>query len=345
MIYCALICILQRKAMDVNELKRAIQSLGKEERKQLLSDLHIEHYEVGDYVSKALSEKENKTPINCPHCKSNEVTSRGNHKGIKRYQCNTCGRYFSGNYGTALHWIHKKDKWQQYIECMNEQLTIKEAAEKVGISYQTSFVWRHKILSTLKDTEPTMLEGIVEADDTYFCISDKGKRDLKRKPRKRGDANMTLNENKVPVVVATDRRGNAILQVAGKGSLTRKQLVKALEGKFHPDSVLCSDGANAYKGLAKQEKILHVKAASLGRPIAKNKAYNIQTVNQLQMDLKKYIDDFNGVSTKYLQNYLYWFMLTKKKLVISDKIKQWIWITMTYANALELYHKLKSSAI
>ncbi len=330
--------------MNINELKKEIQSLSEEERKRLLSDLNIEHYEKGDYVSKVLDEKENKTPITCPHCHSIEVISRGSHKRVKRYQCKACNRYFSGNYGTALHGIHKKDKWQQYIECMNESLSLKKSAKLVGISYRTSFIWRHKILSTLKEAEPNQLEGIVEADDTYFRYSEKGSRKLKRKPRKRGSGNMTLKRNKVPVVVATDRKGNTVLNVAGRGFVNKKNLRAAISGKFHPEATLCSDGANVYKGLAIHEGIRHVQSAIHGRPLAKNKAYNIQTANHLQKELKEYMSRFNGVSTKYLQNYLYWFMLTKKKLAENDKIKQWIWITITYALAMDMYRQIKLGA-
>ena len=339
-------CILhKKKGMNIDDLKKEIQKLSKTERNKLLSDIHIEHYDKGDFVAKVLDEKDIKTPIHCPHCDSSEIVSRGIHKGVKRYQCKECRRYFNGNYGTALHWIHKKEKWQQYIECMNNQLTLKESAEKVGISYRTSFIWRHKILSTLKDIEPGQLGGIVEADDTYFRFSEKGTRNLKRKPRKRGSGNMTFKKNKVPVVVATDRNGNMLLNVAGRGSLKRQDLRTIMAGKFYPETILCSDGANAYKGLAMQEGIQHVKSARLGRPIAKKKAYNIQTVNQLQKDLKDYLDQFNGVSTKYLQNYLYWFMLAKRKLMSSDKIKQWIWITVTYMSALKLYNQIRIGAL
>jgi len=62
--------------MNINELKKEIQSLTAEERNQLISDLNIEHYDRGDYVTKVQDEKENKTPISCPHCNSSEVISR-----------------------------------------------------------------------------------------------------------------------------------------------------------------------------------------------------------------------------------------------------------------------------
>ena len=45
---------------------------------------------------------------------------------------------------------------------------------------------------------------------------------------------------------------------------------------------------------------------------------------------------FNGVSTKYLQNYMHWFMQSKRKLADNDKIKQWIWFTVTYTSDLKV---------
>jgi hypothetical protein len=37
--------------------------------------------------------------------------------------------------------------------------------------------------------------------------------------------------------------------------------------------------------------------------------YHVQHVNQTAKDLKKWLKDFNGVSTKFLQNYLNWYAL------------------------------------
>lgn len=330
--------------MDITEIKNQVQSLSEEDRKQLLSDLQIEHYEKGDYVAKVQTKKEITTIVKCPYCSSEEFISRGSHKGVKKYQCKKCKKYFNSNTGTALYGIHKKGKWQQYIECMNQGLSLRKSVEKVGISYRTAFIWRHKILSSLREAEPVKLGGIVEADDTYFPNSEKGNRDLKRKPRKRGDARMVDQENKIPVVVATDRKGNTLLRVAGTGTLRRNALRAQMAGKFESDTILCTDGALVYKGLAIQEGIKWIATSHLGRPIAKNKAYNIQAVNQLHGDLKQFMARFNGVSTKYLQNYMNWFMHSKRKVSNSEKIKQWIWFTVTYTSALEKFLEMKAKA-
>jgi len=82
---------------------------------------------------------------------------------------------------------------------------------------------------------------------------------------------MIDQENKVPVVVATDRKGNTVLKVAGTGTLGRTELRSKMAGKFEPKTILCSDGALVYRGLAHQEGIEHVISSDLGRPKQKTK--------------------------------------------------------------------------
>jgi hypothetical protein len=41
--------------------------------------------------------------------------------------------------------------------------------------------------------------------------------------------------------------------------------------------------------------------------------YHIQNVNSYQSRLKRWIDRFNGVATKYLQHYLAWFRYLDSK--------------------------------
>lgn len=56
-------------------------------------------------------------------------------------------------------------------------LPLKQIAAKVGVSHQTAFDWRHKILSgTGGDKE--QFEGITEMDDIWFLYSQKGRKGL-----------------------------------------------------------------------------------------------------------------------------------------------------------------------
>ena len=101
------------------------------------------------------------------------------------YKCKDCTKWFSSTTGTVLWDIKKKDKWQMYLSCMQRNIPIKKAAIEVGICIQTSFNWRHKILSILSVEVPVKLTGRVECDELEMPLSNKGERNLTRKPRRR----------------------------------------------------------------------------------------------------------------------------------------------------------------
>lgn len=79
---------------------------------------------------------------------------------------------------------------------MAEKLSIDESAERCGIAYRTSFLWRHKILDAAsKDSDKEELSGIVEADETFVPVSYKGDKtafgdgSAGRQARRRGGEN------------------------------------------------------------------------------------------------------------------------------------------------------------
>ncbi len=73
-----------------------------------------------------------------------------------------------------------------YQACMQKRVTLHQSAAACGISYRTALLWRHRFLANARTL--TVLEGIVEMDETYFRESCKGSRSLRqrRKARKRG---------------------------------------------------------------------------------------------------------------------------------------------------------------
>ncbi len=60
---------------------------------------------------------------------------------------------------------------------------------------------------------------------------------------------------------------------------------------------------NAYVRFAKSKNIQLIQLKS-GKE--KKGIYNIQRINNYYTELKKFMDKFNGVATKYLNNYLVW---------------------------------------
>ncbi len=82
-------------------------------------------------------------------------------------------------------------------------------AKELEISIQTSFDWRHKILSSLSKFTPETLTDVVECDELELSLSKKGQRGLDRKPRKRGNdfkRNAGSEESTVVQVVTTVER-------------------------------------------------------------------------------------------------------------------------------------------
>lgn len=65
----------------------------------------------------------------------------------------------------------------KYVECFMDRLPLRECARRCGISLDTSFKWRHRLLDGLQKIHNSVkLTGVVEADEVYFSISYKGSR-------------------------------------------------------------------------------------------------------------------------------------------------------------------------
>ena len=76
--------------------------------------------------------------------------------------------------------------------------------------------------------------------------------------------------------------------------------------------ILCRNGHRSYGTFAKENEIIHKKfSASKGQKVT-DKIYHVQNVNNLDMRLRKFMDSFNGVAKKYLQNYMNWFLILEK---------------------------------
>ena len=126
-------------------------------------------------------------------------------------------------------------------------------------------------------------------------------------PKKRG-----ISDEKVAVIVSQDRKGNKHLQVATRGRISCEDLDTVLKDKIAPDSILCSDTHHSYIAVANKNKIVHNTIKASAKELVKEGKYHVQHVNQTGKELKEWLDGFNGVSTKYLQQYLNWFAIKKK---------------------------------
>ncbi len=74
-------------------------------------------------------------------------------------------------------------------------------------------------------------------------------------------------------------------------------------------TVLCTDQYTVYDAFARKKNLLHKKIPSWDRKWTTKKIFHLQHVNNVHSKLMKWIRQFNGVSSKYLPNYLIYFKI------------------------------------
>lgn len=225
-----------------------ISSLSPEQRDQLKACLLAPGSLPPDIIA---------TPSSCPHCQSSEGRPWGSSSGLPRYRCKSCGKTSNPLTGTPMARLRKRSLWQTYAEALTQSLTVRRAAKHCGISKSTAFLWRHRFLSRIADHQAQHESGIVEADETFFLESFKGRRELPRPPRRRGGSakRRGLSAEQIPVLVVRDRSGQ-------HADFPLKKLDAAhVWERLHPlidaDAILGTDSAGVYAHFAKAEGIVH----------------------------------------------------------------------------------------
>jgi transposase-like protein len=288
--------------------KPSIQSLISNLSKLSIEELLILKREVqrqeNNQAIDALWESRNQSVKACPHCSDSKIVKNGMKEGRQRFLCRGCGKTFNALTATPLSRLRYAEKHLQYTESMLEGLSIRKAAKKLGVSIPTAFLWRHRFLINLESVQPEKLNGIVEADETYFRKSYKGQRKgIPRKSYHRGTAASLrgLSHEQVPVLMARERTTKATLtHILPKRNAV--ELAHVLRPVLASDAMVCSDGAKIYKVMGKAHGIT-VRSSKQSR----SGPYHIQNVNAGTSRLKNWIEgNFKGVATKYLPNYLGW---------------------------------------
>lgn len=320
-------------------------------QEKLLELLQVEFEGKSRVVENVRSElREAAVRPSCFHCGHSKIYKRGLRKGIRQFSCAKCKKWFSENSGTVLHGIHHTEKWQEYVRLMQAGGTIKGIAKEMGISIETSFRWRHKILSALGEKEVSKLGDIVECDEMEFIMNNKGE-DLERPARKRSsDANKPSHKpttRKVKVVVAVDRQGAKYARVVEAERINAKHVQKTVGKKLKKGSTLITDKHSAYLKYAKGLKtITHKSIKAEDQKRSTDKEVNIQRVNQTHKQIRDFMRKFNGgVGTKYLQNYLNWYLYQTELKESTGKLRMWVTTVLTSAAGLEFYKQIRSGVV
>ena len=270
---------------------------------------------------KLAEEGAEKPGIACPHCGSIDFVKRGKDSlGKQRYKCCDCGRSFGGSawkiFGTTK---LSRDQWMRFSECHIDRLTLRESAERCGVCLKTAFFMRHRILEVTRKHMPSFQVEAgcgAELDETFFRESfsgnyTKSEFELPRKAfkhagkgyagkkdkhkRKRG-----LNKGQICVLMGINDTGDIFYELAGRGPLTKARAMECLQGKIKAGAIISTDKAGAYRDAKRELELACHNAFDATE-------HKINRINNVHSLLEKFMKDFQGVSSRRLENYLAWF--------------------------------------
>ncbi len=292
----------------------AILALTKEGKREFLDNLYgflnSNRLTALDYQRiKILST----API-CPRCRCEYVTKAGVHNGRQVYKCKNCKYQFRETAKSLVYYSHKYYLLMDYIKCMLEGKSLRACAREVGISLPTSFKWRHKILAAIQGLEGGInFSGITETDELLMEYSEKGRKFKTLEEKEQ--AMKTVHPN-VAVLVMTDREGNLLFKHTGEHRVQNSQLKEELKRRVSENNLICfkpnEEFQEAVKGSPSKKVLV----------IHKTKGLSIYSVNVAEKKITNFLVwmmRFRGVATKYLQNYLMWFVVMNKYL--KDKVE------------------------
>lgn len=270
-------------------------------------------------------EDSRKTHFVCPVNYHHHITKYGYARGhIPRYKCRECGGPpYHGLVGSILY--NKQmplDKLHLFIGFLIQGMPALQIAERCNLDKDTANEWRHLIFYAVGILlKGVKLTGTIEADETYFPTSYRGKNVINtegvlRPARVRGGVAKREDtyKDKIGVVCAVDEKRQCVARVTGIGMPTALRIATALGDAIdvNHDGYFVTDGGRALAAFAKMHKLNHLQLISQekdgeyrpGIRWINDVQYSVQNVNAMHSSMIRTLRKYSGVSTKYLQGYL-----------------------------------------
>lgn len=254
-------------------------------------------------------------PGACPRCGHSHVVRKGRGKdGSQRWLCRGCRRTFSAKtFGLIARSKLPREKWARFVELTVDRASVARCAEELGVTPFTAWYMRMRLCEAMRRSMPAPpANGEWQLDGTYYDESLKGLRGaaMPREAhstghdvRERGISNM-----KVCVVCGVEAGGDAFCEVCDRGRPTDAALAASLQGRIGRGAAVTTDGHQAFGrvlrglGVARHEEVDR-EAEADGM---------LRAINELHGRLDHFLAHFKGVSTRWLQRYLWWFEWTER---------------------------------
>lgn len=232
----------------------------------------------------------------CSQCQSKKYWLTAKHK----IHCSNCGREFSITSGTIfqdskkplLLWFHII--W--WVVAQKTGASAYNLKDFMGFgSYETAWLWLHKLRRAMVRSGREKLSGIIEVDETYI-----GGRELGTGKQGRGAVEKCL------VVVATECLGKQIGRVRFRiiAEATNENLMDFINDNIEHGSTIITDGWSGYSALSQCAEYEHItKTISGSGQQAHELLPHVHMVDSL---LKRWINGTHqgNISPKHLEYYL-----------------------------------------
>lgn len=109
---------------------------------------------------------------------------------------------------------------------------------------------------------------------------------------------------------------------------------------------MITDKHPSFRAFAKDNpSIKHKRLLAKDHVDKTDKSIHLQKVNNVHTQLRKFLRPFNGVSSKYLQNYLIWYAYVDNIKMSKTTLKQWFLAILTTDQAYHLFELFKQNAV
>jgi len=193
----------------------------------------------------------------CPKCGAAEpwkITRKTATKNTVRslYRCRACKRQFTATVGTIFEDSKiPLNKWFAaiYLMCASKKgISAHQLHRQLGVTYKSAWFMCQRVRYAMSDRNPTLLTGVIEADETYV-----GGRGTRGHRRERGKLTMSQRikaawDKKTPVLGILERSGR--VRTIVMSPITKKGTQRVLASNIELEkSCLITDESPLYHGI------------------------------------------------------------------------------------------------